>query len=609
MWTAGNGGRCRLPSSVCVMGLALAAAPAWGRQEAPPPLPTAEGTLAAFLVIEGWVRDWNVPHEPTFADPEGTAGACVTLRLAGRTIGRGGVFGESTGKVWRAAREAFVQAQQALPVEGDALRVRRLEEIAARVALDLQLAGRPTPLVVEVEEAVGLHVSPGLEGVAARVGERVEAVFPGVMLSTGIGPTEGLRVAMGRLGLAPLPLRDLARAQGVRVYRFPVRHVVRPGADEAPVFLYRGGRIVSAGEVSGPSLRRAAERIAHHLYEHAWPGHEPHGLAGDYKPITDRFEPLIAPPLQQAAAALALARYAGTPGVGSSEAIRAARFAVAILDGLTATTADEEDPLASPLASAMWVAAYEEARGIEGGAAVSHEFASRALAVVRATFTASGDGGSWSAGAPVVGRGLIAYALAVSAKRNEELRAEASAAVRAAFRETDATRLASEMPWLGWAELALVGGDEAVPAAVALEEMRRLCLRFQLSEDDVDGRSLDMVGGILFTRARNPLPTWHTLRPTAFLATMVGDARLTPGDLVREELARLRPALRFLFQLMIEPPLTHMFRDAERSAGGVRPAVWDQTASVDASSMALLCLSEVLRATGALAREAGPSPE
>lgn len=564
-----------------------------------PPLPAAADCIATFNTLESWVRAWDVSHEASPIDPAGTTGACVTLRLSGRVLGRGTSVSDDGATVWRAARDAYVQSVESLPVEEDALRARRIEEMTPRITIDLQLSGALTPMLVEDDAGVAMQASPGIDGIAVRVGGRIEAVFPGAMLSTGTTSVEALRVAMSKLNLPPRPLPELRKSTGLTIYRFPVRHLAQPREQAAPEFLYRGGRVVALTEVTGTRLREVAAAIANHIVSHAWPGVEPCGMTGDYLPLTDRYEPVIAPPLEQAACAFALARYATTPGIAERDASKARRFAAEITERLAIIAPDEEDPLESPLSAAMWLAAHHTLKRAEIVAAAPDEFVIKARAVALSTLALNDATLSWTDHAPAAGRSVIALALALAALDDDSLRPIAVATIRALFRDTDAARLVSEMPWLGWAELALHEGDAELPSAVALIEMRRATDAFRIGDSELNSGGADLLGGIVFSRARAPLPTWNTLRPLAFLATMLGDPRLTKGDEVVSELSHLRPSLRYLLQLVIDDPLMHMYRDRDRSLGGVRPAVWEQTAALEPASMALLTLSEALRSMDA----------
>ncbi len=525
-------------------------------------------------------------------------------------VGRGTSFDAGAKSVWQAARSAYVQAVESLPVEDDALRARRVEEMTPRITVDLQLAGEFTPLLAEDEATVALQVPPGIDGLAVRVGERIEGVFPGTMLSTSTSVSEALRVALSRLNLPPRPLRELRHAAPLTIYRFPVRQVAQAREGSPPEFLYRGGRVVAPTEVAGRRLRAAASAIASHLISHAWPGEEPHGLTGDYDLLTDRYDPLIAPPVEQAAVALALARFSAAPGIPPRDADRARRFAAEVVEKLVAVAPEEADPFAEALPAAMWLAARQAVLDAGGRVATDADAAARAHEAAAAAIRMEGDAVAWTDRAPTAGRGLIAFALAIGA-RDEGARREAEAVVRAVFRETGSGQLVSEMPWLAWADMALHASPEDLPSAVALVELRRAAYSFQLGEADLTAEGADLLGAFVFSRSRSILPTWHALRPSATVATMLGDPRLTPDGEVVAEMSRLRPALRYLLQLVVEDPLLHLARDRERAIGGVRPAVWEQAAALEPAAMALLTLTETLRAMEARsgAKAGGKPPE
>lgn len=574
----------------------------------PPPLPPAADCVSAFNEVDSWIRTWRSPGDPQLLDPTGTTGACVTLRLSGRVLGRGTAFGSQRDTVWRAYALARVQAIESLPAEDDALRARRIEEMTPRVTLDIQIAGRLTPLLIEDDSAAAMWIEPGIEGVAVRVGDRLEGVFPGTMLSTGVGTIDALRAAMSKLNLPPRPLAELKRSANPVIYEFPVRHLAQAREQAQPEFLHRGGRVIPLGEVTGARLRSAASAISKHLVSHAWPGSEPCGMTGEYLALSDRYEPVIAAPLEQAACAFALARYSTTPGIAEQDASRARRFAAELLDRLVAVAPEESDPAEDPLACAMWVSAARVLgeSGVMLGA--PEDARARMLQGLHRAVALKGDAANWNSASPATGRGMIALGLAYASRDDETLSPLARAAVRSVFRETEAARLVSEMPWLGWAELALAQREVPLPGAVALLDMRAAASQFRLDEDELEPSAMDLLGGIMFTRSQIPLPTWHTLRPAAFLATMLGDPRLTPSQDVVAQLADLKPILRFTLQLMMDDPALLMCRDRERSLGGVRPAVWEQRAALEPSALALLTISESLRSIEARTTKA-PAPE
>lgn len=584
---------------IAAIGTVLGPAAAEPGGAAAPPIPSASGVLAAYDQVEAWVRAGKTPLDPVLIDPPGATGASVTLRLSGKVLGRAANLADDRAAVWRAARDAWSEAKQNMPVERDALREQRVAELLPRITIELEVAGALTPLLGETFAVAAAELSPGIEGVAARVQDVSNPVFPGVMLTAGMSPAEAVRSAAVEMGLPPVELGQLRKVHRLALYKFPCRTIAsaRPGAPAR--FLYRGGEIVPIGAVSGAGLRAFADGAAEHLMLHGWPGAEPHGMSGDYNPVTDRFDPLVAGPVQQAAAALALLRYAAAPGTIDTAAARAQRFAGRLLNELKLVAPGEEEPLASAVASAAFVAAWAEAHAHDAAAFPRADpFFAEAVVRLRA---ARGEQGGWEKNIEPPARALIAFGLVRASRLRPDdaaLRADAAAAVRQLFRDTAPAELVALMPWLGWAELELAGPGGEIPARDALLEFRRLVWRFQLDESQAGDAAADLAGGIVFTRGRTPLPAWTTLRPLAFAATMLGDERLTPpADRVRE-LASLRRSLRFMLQLSPREAECRIARDPRRALGGVRRAVWEPALSTDATVLGLLTACETLRAIG-----------
>lgn len=570
--------------------------------------PSAAECLGAYAVVDGWVRAWSVPNEPQLIDPPGTGGACVTLRLSGasgRLLSRVAVFtgAESAGRtLWLAASRARAEADRRLPLENDASREERRAELTGRLLVDIQIAGEPVALVGDsLDEIVGAF-NPGRDGVLARVvgdsGERAEGYFPGSQLSLNLNPGKALESVIGALKIPPIPLAEQRSRYGLRLYRFEARHLAQTVAGESPEFLFRGGRVVPRDEMNGAGLRGFAGAMADHLVSHQWRGQEAYGLKGSYNPLTDTYTPPVASPREQAVVALALARYVRTPGADPTIAERSASASRAIVEKLTRVQNPEPDPCARASDAAAWLLADAELNLLPG--AVPDDalaaFRTRAKASAWSAFKNEGDTGAWDDSITPGERAIISAAMAVTSADDHE-REPARRAVRALFRETPSNELVGLLPWVGWAELALSPAESGapVPASEALRQCRATCWQFQLQGDENAGASPDFAGGLVFSRSGPALPTWQTLRPLAFLATMLGDPRLTDEGELRPELSRLVLSARFARQLAVDGHVAHMFRDPSRGLGGVRLSCWDQTVSVDATSLALLGVCELLR--------------
>lgn len=555
--------------------------------------PSPADAMEAYRAVRGWIdtgaigdaeEDWAA------SDPEGLRSACVTLRLEGRVIGRGLSWEDDEHDLQRATRRAWSRARGTMGAG--------LDDRARDIAVDLELGGGWTPLVGEGEMDFLSQVNPGMDGLAVRAGERTGVTFPGQMLASAWTPAQAMTHAIGPLDLPMLDFEALRSRYGLVVYRFATEHLAQPRAHAEPVFLRRGGRTVGMGDVRGAAILESAAEAAGFLARLAWPGPEPHGIRGDYDPIADAHEPAIAPHASQAIAAWALAVHAGTPGVDAAVAARSLRAAREILSEFTLATEFEEDPGLDPGALALWLVALRECGGAAGFA--DEEEAARIVDFgdgVRTGLLSLTEDAEERDALPGVVRALIALALAREADHADDGAACARRAeemVRWLYVETEPGNLVSLMPWLGLASVSLAG-DGDVGTEAALREMRSVIWRFMIASADTDASTSDLVGGVVFTRGTAPLPSWQTLRPTAFLAVMAGDARLTDASERGEAWGSLTESLRFAMQLQADESCGHMFVRPDAARGGVRLALWDQRCSVNATALALVSWCEALR--------------
>lgn len=565
-----------------------------------PALPGASATLDAYRAVDLWLRDgFRAPSDEQPIDPPGTAGASVTVRLSGVVIGRASDMRADGASLWRAARQAMLEALERAPAERDATRESTLREFSQRATLDIQLAGRLTPLLGDTFADAALALSPGVEGVALRVGDALTAQFPGAILSTNSNPATALRACAGQLSLPPIELGALRKDHGAIAYRFRVQHLAQPRAGAEPIFLFRAGRTVPPTEVTLANLVEFANGLATRIQRLDFPGSEPLGLMGDFEPWTGRYSPLIAPPRDQALALYALARYANSPAIDAANRMRAARVFWTILPEFARLDAQSGNPALDPLAASFATLALRSAPqrppGMPARAGANPtSVADAALVVLRSSFSPERG---WSESLRPGERAVVAFALAEASRTRPEadpLRARANEAVRSLFRESTPATLVSYMPWLGWAELALTPPDSNPPAMPALLEMRDLVWQHQLTQADLTADSSDLLGGIVFTASRNPLPTAQLTRPVAILATLAFDPRFTPREQLPAELSRLMSSLRFLRQLAVDDAALHMMQEPDIARWGVRAAPWDQRLTLDATAMALLTLVETL---------------
>jgi hypothetical protein len=158
--------------------------------------------------------------------------------------------------------------------------------------------------------------------------------------------------------------------------------------------------------------------------------------------------------------------------------------------------------------------------------------------------------------------------------------------------------LVSQTPWLGRAELTLAGDSQILSFAAGVRDLREDVWKHQLTPDDAGPDDADLVGGIVFTSSRNPLPTWRSAQPIILLAQIARDPRLTDEKETMAEVSHLLASMRFLRQLMTDETSAYAAEDPQTAIGGIRASLWDQRQPVEATAMTLMAVCEMMRTLG-----------
>lgn len=587
--------------------------------------------MRAFEAVRGWVNAWQVPARVD--DPgAGAAGACVTLRLNGELVGRGEAFSLAGGSaLLNATRDAMSKAEGRLRVPNDATREDATRRVAAEIAISVELAGPLITIEPKTWGDVDTGLSPGLDGVIVRGGEaegRMEAVFPSTMLTLNILPRRAIAGAAASLigeGGAAAALNEpeeIRAKHGLRMQRFRVCQVAQGRAADAPIVLFRGQRLIPANTVmTGAELREMASGLAQHLVKRAEGQVRVDPARGSAGRATDALSGLLS--------AYALARYHAVcadqvqPGVKDIErAISAAwrEYAAVEEPGIPAgsalvwMTVPGDSMLGSDERALQRVRFQQWSRAIFAPELAGRQEAPKALVQLVDPKQITRELRPLVLFAVLSGYQAGTGANPVRGADDAAVLAGTERLIRSLYAEAGESRLVSMMPWLGWSEIAQAEATRAdgnaprpdLAGALALRQMRDDVWKHQLAISDAGEDGLDMIGGIVFTDGKGtPLPTWQSVRPLAFIATMLRDERLTEKHERPREIARLMRAMRFLRQLQVDESECWMISDCGAATGGVRASTWDQTTPTDATSLALLCVVEMLKSLEAIAHEAG----
>ena len=552
--------------------------------------------LRAFHDARAWLSGWAVPTTETSPLPVGCRGASVQIRLSGELIGRGSAMDwpdtrtRGPNVLQRAMAEAILEADGRLNIRDDLFRDEAVRELAAQMTLSVELLGVPTPMLVETWLQAETDLQPGLEGVAARVGSRSSIVIASRMLSNTL-PNVALRRAVSEAMQDPsaalLEPSELRTKSGVRLFRFRGVHAAQTQPGGEPVLLERGNPVIRR-EISADSFDRVQRELVSHLASRIRrameDGERPCGM---YEPWSGRCGgPTSASEL--AIAGIAMARAARTlPSTGDDartreEATHASADVLILLADSAMYPDVGSDAISASGVVVLIATIADSAIAVPAGRRFDNVSAERVGALREKSLAtlakAYDDSTGFASSIPAGTKGLVALALAMAdraamdvdetsavAESAAQARTLAPAAIRAIFRSTPAERLATEMPWLGWAELDVwmsasssvespAGADESrgvIPSAVALRSMRAALWAGQVGPFDVGADNRDVVGGLVFTVGSALLPSWHTARPVAFLASMLAQPSLTSSDERFVELARLLSAGQFLERLML----------------------------------------------------------
>jgi len=575
--------------------------------EGPQQYPDAGDVVSAYLTVRTWVDDFSLPAPAESAFTLGNAsGVCVILRRAGRVFGTGV---DTTGDdlmLRRAAGRAMGEvlgtpAVAALPPD-------EIARTGRALTLELEVAGPLVPLLGRTFAEVAEQLDPGLDGIALRRGDRVAMLGPARMRATNTaGRVEHLLPPLAvDLGLNVLTLSDLARRFDVSLYRFRTTHLAQAAPGDPPFSTVRGDVLVTDEQVTRAAISDLALGVAEHLACAMAPVEEPVGLMGTYLPTADRYEPLIAPPAEQALAAWALARYSRLPDLDDQVAARMAACSGRILDELGQVSPGELDPLGSSVACAAIVHAALEHRPFLDGDQRRPMLLEAAVKVRDAWTRTSGfvdveDGSRVPPHAQALIVSAMSRLLAIGWLGFD------AAAVRQAIDDVwDSVpphRRIALLPWIGWAEADYAAATGQPIAAGPLREMRDL---LDASRLGVGARAddPDLAGGFSLDQRRPWLATSQSLRPAALLAWMIRQPALTPPEEAQVALGRMLQTMRFVMQVAVRDSLAWSCPDPRRAVGGIRAATWDWKQPIPAQALALVTATETLLSLDAVRQRA-----
>lgn len=558
--------------------------------------PDAKLALEAFNEVQELVRAWKpgdagevVAGSALDRAARASGATQVTLRFGGRVVGRAWRLGGNADALLTAARDAMRAAEPFLHESGVKEGV-----FASRLLIGVELAGAIVPYAPASYDDADLEIPPGIDGVGARVNETTRLVFPSTMLThntaSSVPQSPGDALATAAAGALDDPVAGLRadpsnhpakliKDRGVQFYRFSVVHVSQQSPETPALFLYRHGRVVAEREVSLEAMKQWGEGVSDYLAARVVSG-----KAGEIA-VEGVFHPLRAE-------AAASADPATMSLVAMALAERKPEQARVLLRALAN---QPEKFRVRPAAAGAYLIGVERARSLSSVQAGDVD-----RAVPQAVEAC--EQSLLQEHVSLAERSLALAGLARRARADAALRPRLDGKLTVLLSSTKVDQLASAMPWIVMAARDLAPDNAPLAVAPLLSEWRDLAYKFVLTAEDAGPDGEDLVGGMVFTKSRVPLPSAQTIRVAAGLAAMLAEPRLTPPGERGREIVRLVPVLRFTRQLMGDDIHATMFADPLRAKWGVRNALWDQRMNTDAAALALITLDETIAGLEAKSR-------
>ncbi|MCH8823603.1 MAG: hypothetical protein IH984_08865 [Planctomycetes bacterium] len=575
-----------------------------------PELPNTSDVVDAYIKLRRWTDNFSLPpadDSEAQITLQGARGICVTLRRSGRVLGTGVDNTVDNLMLRRAAGRAFgeVLGDRVVANLPKALQA----DIGSMLILELEVAGQPEPLLGRTLPDLARQLSPGLDGIAIRRANQWGLQFPSQMRAANIQARielQFLPLAV-QLGLPAQTPAELTAMSDVSLYRFSTIHLVQLSPADQPFSTFRGDVIVPLADVTPQGIADFADGIASHLLRSFSTHKSARGIKGDYLPHIDKYNILIASTFDQALTAFALAKYAQAPGVQQILALEALEASKQILRNLAAMKEGYDNPLASPVSAAAVIYAALEPAQIDRDPSVQQLLADATNLVIKSFDPMKGFIDSkpsvvgWSdVKMSPIGQSIVAGALGRLLKHsylNQQLTDKfVRSALNSAWKSVPDKQQVMMLPWLGWGEddFATATNGRTNSTVSNLISLRQILHNSIITEESHSG-VLDLCGGFALRGQGLNSATAQSLRPAAYLASMLRDPRLTSPDSLEIALNKHLQTMRFAMQLAIRDTSTWFLRNPPRAIGGVRNGISDIVQPIPAQALGLLTASETLK--------------
>ncbi|MAJ45862.1 MAG: hypothetical protein CBC35_00920 [Planctomycetes bacterium TMED75] len=593
--------------------------------------PDLDDGIDAWFITREAVDAMHVPPtEQTTIDEESPEfrSASIILRFRGQIIGVGDAADLGRETLHVALTNAVNNARMSRRVRE--LPIEMLESVGRGTTIELELGGKPVPVLGETIEQISTSIRPGIDGLAIRRGTQWEYVFPGRMQAFGQAerPNRTLIRLMREAGLPPRDPGELKRMEDIGFYSFQTLTLTQEEPEGFPYESIRGARRIFlptdesvgtlAGNIAEGCVQNLKARLAsdpHRLVGEVSEGKRlvALGLFGDYDFAQDDFDPLIGSPANQALAAWALSRYAlRRPKLSNPQREELAELSSLIVERLGIVDTVENDPLKGELAPGLITLASLETEEVSraiGTTRLLPKISSQAEAELVRQVKGLNEQSETSGGTLAVWN-LAARSLEQARPGTFEANTLESLDALAWSRH-DARSIVGSLPWLLLAEEILPGAPKSERQALTVELVNAMIAN-QIGHTQslvaVQAPADDLVGGFVTSGGARTTATASSLRPALALAIVLR----SPPDPLPAEVEQYwgeanQRSLRFTDQLQVNPEQAARAAVPARALGGIKRAPWSNVSTLGDTALGLLLATEVILLTEGPSDESGDS--
>lgn len=550
-----------------------------------------EDAETALKSVRTWVNDNLTVSKEKKLLADHISGVCVILSRNGTLLGYGEAFGDEPTLLSEAASLAFNKVRKNPIILKLPESVR--EHALSLIGIEVGIAGKRTPIPTKNLDKAAKKILRGVDSIAVRRGKNWDVRLPSLMRLSPFRRTvnhlEGMCIKVGAPAADALS-HQLSNREDITIYKVHFASAYQHASRENIQLLYRGDEVISTNQLLQTGLHAVADLLASYLVHSQWPGEEAIGITGTYKPEVDRLDDVFAPIISQAMAAEALWQYTKIPRCLYRQ--EATAVYIRIMNDL-AIVNENESPITGVLDQSFVVLASNDE------VVLSDEAIAMITDCKSDVVTAAAQlvDGSLVPKKPLE-RGVLSAAVAHIASQDVTVLPLAEKVISACFTTTNEDDRASLIPWIVQASVRVSN----MGFKVDVEDIQQL-LDNALASQVVDDSIPDLLGGFSLNTMSGSVVDARSIRMLPMLAALLPTDEFTPHG---ERLALLQSMLlaaRFTSQLTTTPERASRFANPERAVGGVRNSPWDATMKPEAVAMALIGISDAIKAINSVAME------